>query len=403
MHPAISALSRHKIVVVLIVLQVSLACCVTANSFFAISERIHRMLLTTGVSEVGLGWVQSSGIPQVQGAKPDKYTDIQALLGDSRVQNAAIANAVPLSGNLWSTDIYAKQGSEAATLTNVGIFEGTSGFIKTLGVNLIQGRDFNFDEYIDYSPFDDKQCPSSVIVTQALADKLWPGENPLGKPIYLGESGKYMTRVVGVVQHMLKAAISGNDGDEDNILFPVTNVPGGIYIYRTSPQDLISVSKHVPEVLSRVNSNRIILKNECYENTVRNYFRADLSLVRVLILLIVCLLIIVLLGVFSLLTYWTNNRRRQIGIRRAVGATRFDILKLFLLETAAISGVGVSIGVALAFAVNERLMLNFELPKLSILWTLAAALLVWLGSMLASMRPAYLASKVEPSVAIRAS
>ncbi|HTM29086.1 MAG TPA: FtsX-like permease family protein, partial [Rhodanobacter sp.] len=96
-----------------------------------------------------------------------------------------------------------------------------------------------------------------------------------------------------------------------------------------------------------------------------------------------------------------QQRTRQIGIRRAIGATRRDILRYFQTENFLIVSGGIALGMALAFALNLLLMTHYELPRLPLYYLPIGALLLWVLGQLAVLGPALRAAAVPPAVATR--
>ena len=117
--------------------------------------------------------------------------------------------------------------------------------------------------------------------------------------------------------------------------------------------------------------------------------------------IVAILLAITALGVTGLASFWVQQRTKQIGIRRALGATRRDILRYFQLENFLIVGAGVLLGTLLAFALNQWLMRRFELDHLDSPMVITGAIAVWLLGQLAVLGPALRAAAVPPIVATR--
>ena len=116
---------------------------------------------------------------------------------------------------------------------------------------------------------------------------------------------------------------------------------------------------------------------------------------------IAALLLVTALGIVGLASFWVQQRTRQIGIRRAVGATRGHILQYFQTENFLLSTAGVVIGMALAFGINLFLMLHYELPRLPAVYFPIGAVLLWVIGQLAVLGPALRAAAVPPVVATR--
>jgi putative ABC transport system permease protein len=116
---------------------------------------------------------------------------------------------------------------------------------------------------------------------------------------------------------------------------------------------------------------------------------------------ILALLLVTALGIVGLASFWVQQRRKQIGIRRAIGATRRDILGYFQTENFLIVSGGIAIGMVLAFGLNLVLMKVYELPRLPLYYLPWGALALWLLGQLAVLGPALRAAAVPPVVATR--
>jgi putative ABC transport system permease protein len=117
---------------------------------------------------------------------------------------------------------------------------------------------------------------------------------------------------------------------------------------------------------------------------------------------VICaLLLVTALGIVGLTSFWVQQRRKQIGIRRAIGATRADILAYFQTENFLIVSGGIGIGMVLAFALNIALMNYYELPHLPLYYLPLGALVLWVLGQLAVLGPALRAAAVPPVVATR--
>jgi putative ABC transport system permease protein len=116
---------------------------------------------------------------------------------------------------------------------------------------------------------------------------------------------------------------------------------------------------------------------------------------------IVALLGVTALGIVGLASFWVAQRRKQIGVRRALGATRGDILRYFQTENFLIVTFGIVLGMVLAFGLNLVLMQKYELPRLPLWYLPAGAVALWLLGQLAVLAPALRAAAVPPVVATR--
>jgi putative ABC transport system permease protein len=207
--------------------------------------------------------------------------------------------------------------------------------------------------------------------------------------------------VVGVVDHLLNPDLEANGHGGWNMFIPVTAVAGGMYVMRVDPALRDAVSRDLPAVLDRVDDQRIVTGNEVYARTVADYFHDDRALIWLLLSVVGCLLALTALGVVGLSSFWVQQRTRQIGIRRAIGATRGDILRYFQAENFLIVSLGIAIGSLGAVGLNLWLMKRYELSHMPPAWLGAGALVLWALGQLAALGPALRAAAVPPVVATR--
>ena len=405
MHPIIAALKLHKTSVILVALEIALTCAIVTNALSIIGSHLTSMRMLTGVANNQLVWAVSSGLHDDATAASQAslaVADLAALRSMPGVKSVVVTNSLPLARNSSAGSVYRNADDKKAAVLNAVTYLGTPGVVTTLGIKLAEGRDFLPQEYENYNAFSGAPPPAVTIITRQLADTLWPGEDPLGKPIFIyREKGKVVTRVVGVAAHLLNPGIDKDNGTELNMLFPVTAVDGGMYVLRTDPIARDAVLKNLPKVLDGVDDQRIITKSQVYSQTVADYYHDDRALIWLLLVVIGCLLALTALGVVGLSSFWVQQRTRQIGIRRAIGATRRDIIAYFQLENFLIVGVGIVIGSICAVVLNLFLMKRYELPRLPLYYLPIGALLLWLLGQLAVLGPALRAAAVPPVVATR--
>ncbi|MDQ6645943.1 MAG: ABC transporter permease [Pseudomonadota bacterium] len=282
----------------------------------------------------------------------------------------------------------------------VGMFVGTPGYLDTLGVKIVQGRNFNANEF-DGMDQTFKPLSPTAIVTRDLADKLWPGQNPIGQKFWRSPTREYT--VVGVVDRLVRGYLREDFVPEYSAMFPVEPIAfvSSLYVMRVKPSDQDRVVHEAADLLLRLNPDMLIDSQGRYADMRADYFRQDASLAWLLSMVSVAMLLVTGLGIAGLANFWVAQRRRQIGIRRAIGATRGDILRYFQTENFLIVSGGIVLGVLLAFALSLLLMTHYELPRLPLLYLPIGALVLWVLGQLAVLGPALRAAAVPPVVATR--
>ena len=407
--PILSTLARHKTAAALIVLEIALTCGIICNALFMIGDRLSQIREPSGIAEKELVRVQITAIGNDPDAVARTRTDLAALRAIPGVKDATIVNQVPFWNSSWNSGVNVTPDQEQPTL-NATMYMAEEHFMSTFGPTLIAGRGFNADEYLDYDQVqkagEDSAVPS-VIITRKMAEKLFPGVSPanvIGKPIYTG--GKSPTRIVGVLDHFVRPSMQGGpSAREYSMVLPIRthyNV-GGNYVIRTEPGRRDEVLKAAIAVLRAQDNNRIILdkNSKSFEDLRNEFYQAPRSMAWLLGAVCVGLLLITALGIVGLASFWVQQRTKQIGIRRALGATKGQILRYFQTENFLLAGIGIALGMLLAFALNQLLMSKYELPRLPLFYLPIGALTLWLLGQVAVFGPARRAASVPPAIATR--
>jgi putative ABC transport system permease protein len=355
----------------------------------------------SGIEESELVRVRLSGIGKKDNAQSITRQDIAALRAIPGVKSVACMNMVPFGGSSWNSDVSTIKDDPNGI--NAAFYMGTPTLIDTLGVHIIAGRQFTREEYIDY---DVAQAPNvhipSIILTKALADRLFPGGDAVGKPVYV--TGKEPQIVVGVVDQIARP----NDGNGASLFAYSMFLPidtsytvGGNYMLRVDPDRKGEVLTAVTGVLEKVDPARIILDHDTFDDIRKDHFKQDRAMAWLLGGVCIALLIITALGVVGLASFWVQQRTRQIGIRRALGATRADIRHYFQLENFILATVGIVVGMAMAYGINMWLMEKYEVSRLPAQFLPIGAFLLWVLGQIAVLGPAMRASAIPPAIATR--
>jgi putative ABC transport system permease protein len=177
----------------------------------------------------------------------------------------------------------------------------------------------------------------------------------------------------------------------------------GSYLLRAAPKDLHRVLRDARAVIAKVAPDAVLDQDgtQTLGDLRTRSFQKDRAMIGMLLGVIVALLLVTALGIVGLASFWVAQRRRQIGIRRAIGATRRDILHYFQTENFLIVSFGIVLGMALAYALNLLLMTHYELPRLPLVYLPIGALVLWGLGQLAVLGPALRAAAVPPVVATR--
>ncbi|MGH8370479.1 MAG: ABC transporter permease, partial [Gammaproteobacteria bacterium] len=268
---------------------------------------------------------------------------------------------------------------------------------------LIEGRYFTADEYLDFDAWQDDQKtqPHIVIITRALAERLWPGQSALGKNIYLGDD---QLQVVGVVAALIRPSLfNGDNSAQWSMALPMrmSTAHASRYVLRTTPEQRQQVLTAAVTALRKINPHRIVIEQKTLDQFRSDFFQNDRAMAGTLVGVIIALLTVTSLGIVGLASFWVAQRQRTIGVRRALGATRGNILRYFQIENFLLATIGIVVGMLLAYGINLLLMQHYELPRLPWMYLPVGAVALWSIGQLAVLGPALRASHVPPVVATR--
>jgi putative ABC transport system permease protein len=405
--PILVALRRHKAATALIVLQVALTLAVVSNALFVLHTRLAHLARPTGTDEANLFVIRNGWLVQRDSASIDARmrADLATLRSLPGVRDAFASEAYPLQGG-GGLPVGLKRDPAQTTRPPLAIsYFADEHALETLGVRLLAGRNFRADEITRAGSFD-KIAPASIIITRDLAKKLFrDGSSALGRTVYLDGPSV----IVGILDR-LQGAYAGSSVrsiDEDTVLIParLADPDGTVYLVRALPGRRAALMRASVAALLAQDRMRLIDPDEGLLTLTQAReigYAIDRGVATAMVVLSVLLLLATAGGIVGLSSFWVSQRRRQIGMRRALGATRGDVLAYFQAENFLIVGTGVVLGTVLAIGANLWLMERGELPRMPPWFAVAGAVMLWLLGQLAVLGPARRAAAVAPVAAIRA-
>ncbi|GAA0905567.1 ABC transporter permease [Rothia nasimurium] len=401
--PILASLRRHKVTAILLVLEIALTCAIVCNAVFLIGLRLDRIHTVSGAADNEVTILRMSGIGRNSDAQARTLEDLAALRAVPGVKSAALLAQTPFGYSGSSSSIKLTPDQKLPTVT-VSSYYG-EGIVPALGLELTSGRDFDAGEYhwlTDMNAGKAGSSPRAVILSETLAQRLFPGENALGKDIYVYDEP---SRVVGIVRHLVTAQEWASGQQDYSMILPVRVSPdagvGGTYVMRTTPDQRDKVLDAAVAKLKALDPRRVLTRKTTLEKQRETFFAADRATAGWLIATCIALLIVTALGIVGLGSFWVAQRRRQIGVRRALGARKIDILRYFQTENFLLATFGIVIGMVLAYGISLFLVIQYELPRLPVLYLPLGAVILWLLGQLAVLSPALRAASVPPVVATR--
>ena len=405
--PIFSALMRNKTGPILVALQVALSLAILANAVHIVSERRAVAARPSGLADEHTVFsiavrTLSNETPEQQLADIKRQTEVLRAVGG--VLAVAQVSQVPMSRSGSNTDVALDPRQQRAN-TYVSTYVSGDSLVKAFGLTLADGRDFQPQEIVDVNERTDDVYPPGVIISKPLADKLWPGTSAVGRTMYFGTGASaHATRIVGVVENLISAHAETNERGMYSVLIPQRAYGGDrgmLYAVRTETGQRDRVMKEAETALRKSSAMPMILTLETTDQDRKDRYRGDVALQWMLITVSALLVLITCSGIVGMASLWVTQRRKQIGVRRALGARRIDILRYFILENLMITTAGVFVGVALALALNQLLVSSLEMARLPVGYLVCGALGFWLLGVLAAYGPAWRAASISPATATR--
>lgn len=307
------------------------------------------------------------------------------------VTGAAAISILPLDRR---PDMYLSvSGNDPNFLLYAAPRVASSRYFGTMGMPLIRGRDF--------STQDRRGTDRVVVVTQDLAKKLWPGENPLGQRLRSTFFCDPFATVIGVVAPIHVYGPRQNASPEYYVPYAQVDWPSATFVIRTKtdPETLLESARRV---IAGLDSTQPIFNVE----TMRDRLRDRESLERfqgfALSVFAGISLFLALIGLHGVVSYSVAQRTREIGLRLALGAQRGDVLGMFVRESVTVTSVGLAVGLLAALGLTRFLSsILYDLLPSDPVTIAGTALIFFVIASLGTWLSARRAAKVDPMVALR--
>lgn len=405
--PILSALMRSKTGAILVAMQVALSLAILANALHIVNVRQEVAARPSGVAAEHEVFsllarnMRPAGHNEQLALQKRQAAVLRAVPG---VVSVAQVSQIPLSRNGSTSGLSANRSEQKNTIPTA-IYITPDTLIKTWGLQLVEGRDFTPGEIAEIDQNVTEEFPPQVIITRALANKLHPGGGSmLNQPVFMGSGvGAQQLQVVGVVDRLQTQGAETGQRGEYSMLTPVrlTGDNDTLLTVRAEAGQRDRVMKDAEQAIRAASPGDVIVRVRTQDEERDKRYRADRALSWMLITVSTLLLLVTASGIVGIASLWVTQRKKQIGVRRALGARRIDILRYFLTENFMITSAGVAAGVLLALGLNHLLVSQLEMARLPPGYLLAGALVFWLLGVGAVYGPAWRAASISPATATR--
>ena len=394
--PILNALRRSKAGAMMLLIQIAITTAIVSNAAFIIFDRIEYLQQETGYPEEEIFSFVATTFGQDRDLSQQFELDEDMLRNIPGVINASIVSEVPLSGSGSASSFHLEPETSGGRGVRAAYTGGDEHVLDTLGVKLVEGRNFRTEEVVISAGLE--KAPKVAVVSQAFAQEIFPEGDALGQTVYLGDMP---LQIIGIVEKMMGPWLKDRRA-ENLLIMPFANARiFQKFIVRTEPGQRTAIMRQIEEKMLAAYDKRVIIGIEGMDDAKDNYNSSDILMLRMLIVLITVLVLITALGIFGLTVFNINKRTKQIGTRRALGARKSAIVQYFLVENGLICAAGLILGSIAAVYLGQLLLEQYSLPALNNSYIAVTALSVLVVSLLSVLIPANRASNISPSVATR--
>ncbi len=304
------------------------------------------------------------------------------------VAAVAMSNRAPIDGSTPLVDVRRARGTPI--VGDVTMYLATARYFETVGVPLVHGRAFTAEE--------SEREADVVVVNDSLARRLWPGGEALGRSLIVGADEREV-RVVGVARDSKYRSLAESGQPH---LYRPTAPAFHLTLLARATGDPRAVLNGVQQALGRAGPGVVGF----FPRTLTDHLEIELLPTRAAARAAAGLggvsLLLSVVGLYGLVSWFVERRRREIGVRLAIGARRIDIVVLVVRQTVAAAAPGVLVGLGLAALVGAAVRSTLHgIGPLDPVAFLAGVLLLMAVITAAALAPSWRASRVDPAVALR--
>lgn len=387
-------LLSRKVVTTLLLLQLAMALALLLNSILLAQQTHQQLNQPTGLDLGNTLQVQLKpstaslrAYPALQDLLDRQLQAVQAIPG---VIAAAYANqpVVVQGGNRG--DLYDIEQEERTNVPSVPVYFVSKDFFTVLNTKVLQG------ELPQYAiPFAGPTRPE-VILTQSLAEQLFTGQPAAGREVNRG-------RIAAVINDFYGHRSSDNVMYSSIQVTPPYSVDWGYSILlRTEPAQTAAVRQQLANILRAVEPNIEIFHISNLAEQYQRVYSNEYGLAMLLGILTALMLLVTMISSYSSTHFHALKRQQEIGVKRALGASKITILLELLTENWLCTAIGALFGMGLAVLLNQALSLVISIPPLNSWLPLITSAILLLCVTIATWYPATIATRVSPATATKA-
>jgi putative ABC transport system permease protein len=418
-----TSFGRIRLSDLLVVVQVALALMLLVGAGLLIRSLQRLLQVPSGIQPERIVTLQVNPPPMAQfqrdpssfGAYYDRV--IGAVVNLPQVEAAAVASGLPFT---WSQNYMAfyRDGRPVPApgdLPSASSHTVTPDYFRTMGIPLLRGRGFTghepqpvIPEGMDLSPQNLAIIFKGVVfdglISQRMADKFWPGEDPIGQRFRMGFPDMQLpwVQIVGIVGNTTQSGLDQGEGPEFYLPMRQFPLPIGMHLAVRTRMDPAAAVASIRTAIQSVAKDEPISDVQLMVERMANFVSGRRFNLNLFALFAGTALLLSLVGIYGVLSFVVSQRTREVGIRMALGAQRRDVLRGVLGRGLRLALPGIALGLGGAWTASRLLQSQlFGIQATDPLTYVAGAVLLLLAALLACYVPARRAASVNPIEALR--
>lgn len=399
----LASLKRNNALAILIVLQISITLVMVSNSVFITLDVLKGWLKPTGLQQENMVWVWNQFYDPKLNIEEQIRRDLERLKQLPGVMEVTTTIEVPFestSSFRWTFD----SEQQDATRFPISLFDFDEHGPKVVDAELLEGRWYRPNE-VAYGEISEITYPAVVLISETLANVMYPEESALGKTLYLQPNGNEGAKVIGVYKDIM----GGDSAVYRDIPYQTVIRPmrawgheyGTNYLLKTEPGAADGLLDPIKDILYDTRGRYIVI-TEVLTRALKRLYDGRTSFAFTMLGMSAIGILITALGIIGLVGLSISQRHKQIGTRRALGATKWQVVRYFMVENSILTAIGLAIGLLLSYVMNYILATQFNNPGLiEFHYWLVIGGALWLVNLLAVRVPAKKAADIDPAIVTR--
>jgi predicted permease len=321
------------------------------------------------------------------------------------VTQAGGTTFLPFSGTITNNVILAEghvmKPGESLLAPSQGF--ATAGYFESMGIEIVEGRAFDSRDTLE--------APRSVMIDQRLAERFWPGQHAVGRRLYRPTDPSDVTRitpdtvffnVVGVVRTLVASDPRNDLSPVGTFYFPVSQTgPGGMAFTLKLANDSPTIANDIRRAISSVDPEMPVVRIQPMQEWVDRALVGRRAPMLIAAGFSGVALFLAAVGIYGVLAYGVTERKRELGVRMALGGSTGSVFRLVLRDGLVIVGVGLVAGIGGAYFVGRLMQsLLYGVEPMSVMVIGLVTVVLGVVALLASGIPAFRASRINPVVVL---